>query len=68
MPIARHIVQPPHKLGYNSTTAPDSLVGWEGSSPIPTLLDAFGVSILGASNLVPPLFRPKLLPCQLGLL
>jgi len=48
------------------TTAPDPLVGWEGY-PIPFIipLNAFSISILGAlgaSSLVPPLFRPKLCP------
>jgi len=35
-------------------------------APIPSPLGAFGVSILGASSLVSPLFRSKLCPCKTG--
>ena len=39
---------------------PDPLVGWGGVYPLPIshVLDAFGVSLLGASNSTPSASRP----------
>jgi len=59
-------VASPHKLWYNSTTASDPVVGWDGC-PLPFLipLDTFGVSILGAlgaSSLLLPTFQTKVTP------
>jgi len=65
--IARHILLLPHKLWYNSTTAPDPVVGREGC-PLPLISHLSGRLWhlnpwrLRCLELGPPTFQTKVRP------